>query len=133
MKPHAYPVSVKGVIVHDDQVVLLQNERDEWELPGGKLDLGETPEECVVREIAEELDLTATITGILDTWVYTIHDDQIVLIVTYAVTVDSLDGIKCSHEHKEARVFGVAEVPGLNMPDGYKRSIAEHVRRQGSG
>jgi len=30
-----WPVSVKGVILDGDRVVLLRNERDEWELPGG--------------------------------------------------------------------------------------------------
>lgn len=42
-QPHLFPVSVKGVVVRDGRVLLLRNERDEWELPGGKLELGEEP------------------------------------------------------------------------------------------
>ena len=34
---HAFPVSVKGVAVQNGRVLLLENERGEWELPGGKL------------------------------------------------------------------------------------------------
>lgn len=36
---YRFPVSVKGVIYHNGKVVLLKNERDEWELSGGKLEL----------------------------------------------------------------------------------------------
>jgi hypothetical protein len=53
-QPQLFPVSVKGVVIRDGRVLLLRNERDEWELPGGKLELGEDPASCVAREITEE-------------------------------------------------------------------------------
>ncbi len=36
-----YPTSVKGVLLLDGQVLLVKNSRDEWELPGGRIDAGE--------------------------------------------------------------------------------------------
>lgn len=118
-----YPVSIKAIIVVDDKVPLLRNERDEWELPGGKLDPGEQPESCVVREVKEELALNATVCTIIDSWVYNIHGKTDVLIVTYHLDAMSLKGIRVSHEHKELKIFSVNEIEALKMPKGYKQSI----------
>lgn len=119
-----FPVSIKGVIISDGATVLLKNERDEWELPGGKLELGESPEVCVVREIQEELSIKTQVSTILDSWVYTITPGTNVLIITYAcIPLENLSCMICSHEHRQLQVFPVSEVPLLNMPEGYKRSI----------
>lgn len=66
-----YPVSIKGVF-HTPLggVSLLMNERDEWELPVGRIELGETPEECVEREISEELSLSVAAKELLDTYLF---------------------------------------------------------------
>jgi 8-oxo-dGTP pyrophosphatase MutT (NUDIX family) len=50
-----WPVSIKGVLFIDKKVVLLLNDRGEWELPGGRLEKGEPPEACLQREFNEEL------------------------------------------------------------------------------
>jgi 8-oxo-dGTP pyrophosphatase MutT (NUDIX family) len=70
----AFPVSIKGVAVRAGKVLLLENERAEWELPGGKLELGEDPAECVVREISEETGWQITAGPLLDCWQYHIGD-----------------------------------------------------------
>lgn len=42
-------------------------EKDTWSIPGGKIDLYETMEHGVVREIKEEVNLDIEVTGLLCT------------------------------------------------------------------
>jgi len=133
MPPAQFPVSVKGVLIRDGKVLLLRNEREEWELPGGKIDPGETPEECVAREITEETGWAARTGPILDSWVYYIPAaDRHVFIVTYGCRTAADTPLRVSEEHKEAGLFTRGEIAGLNMPEGYKRSVAtwfDHPQR----
>ena len=122
-KAYRFPVSVKGIVYQDGKVVLLKNERDEWELPGGKLELGEAPEFCVVREIEEELGLVAKTGPLLDSWVYHIYEGVDVLILTYGCYPIPFSAVTHSPEHKAVGLFSPEEVKTLRMPEGYKKSI----------
>jgi 8-oxo-dGTP pyrophosphatase MutT (NUDIX family) len=118
-----FPVSLKGVIIRDDKVILCSNERDEWELPGGKLELSESPEQCLKREIWEELQLDVEPESILDSWVYTIASGVHVVVIAYGCVESSLGEAVLSDEHKAVQWFPLAEIDTLNLPDGYKASI----------
>jgi ADP-ribose pyrophosphatase YjhB (NUDIX family) len=56
-------VSVAGVVIRGDGRVLVVQRRDNgrWEAPGGVLELGETFEEGVRREVAEETGVEITV------------------------------------------------------------------------
>lgn len=128
-----FPVSIKGVLTVAGKFVLLRNEREEWELPGGRIDPGESPEFCVVREIEEELGIKAEIAGILDTWLFEVLPGKHVFIVTYACTTKEnvAELLQISHEHKELGLFPLEEALGLKMPDGYKDSLKRYVAAYG--
>jgi 8-oxo-dGTP pyrophosphatase MutT (NUDIX family) len=131
---YRFPVAVKGVLIRDGKVILLRNDRDEWELPGGKLELSESPERALAREVEEELQLTIEPRSILDSWVYSIVPGVHVLVLTYGCSETSRDEAVLSDEHKALKWFPLAEVDSLSMPDGYKASIrswSAHLRSTG--
>ena len=64
-------IEVSAGIVYDREGRILICQRGEgrnnahlWEFPGGKLEPGESPEDCLVRELQEELSLPVTVRGI---------------------------------------------------------------------
>ena len=55
-------VSAFTLVDHDGRVLISKRPKGKhmsgfWEFPGGKLEIGETPEECLIREIKEEIDI----------------------------------------------------------------------------
>ena len=129
-RAYRFPISVKGVVLHAERVVLLKNERDEWELPGGKLEPGESPEGCVIREIHEELGLPVSTGPLLDSWVYHIAAGVDVLIVTYGCYPAPFASVTHSPEHKAVGLFTLQEIQALPIPEGYKKSIRTWIEQQ---
>ena len=82
-----------------------------WEFPGGKVDDGETPEQAVVREIAEELGCSVVVTGWLDPEVEI--RPGLVLRVATAALVDG-EPIPRDGEHDAVRWLRPDEVPGID-------------------
>ena len=118
-----FPVSIKGVLVEAGRVVLLENDRDEWELPGGRLEPGEAPETCLAREFAEELGAVVDVAGIIDCWVYEVLPGREVVIVTYGMERCDREELRVSDEHRRFGLFNLHEIEALPIPEGYRRSI----------
>jgi 8-oxo-dGTP pyrophosphatase MutT (NUDIX family) len=131
--PARFPVSVKGVAVQNGLVLLLHNERDEWELAGGKLAIGEDPTECVAREFLEETGWEVEVADPIHNWLYHIRDDIHVYVSVYGTLVRSEQAPQVSHEHKEVGLFAPSEVLGLRMPEPYKVAIAKWCKALGLG
>jgi 8-oxo-dGTP pyrophosphatase MutT (NUDIX family) len=125
-----YAVSIKGVVFNEqDRVILLLNDRQEWELPGGRIEPGESPVECVAREFKEELDIAISAEVLLDSYLFEVIPARHVFVVTYGCRLAGAFVPKTSEEHLLAATFDVHDLP-RNLPDGYRSSIlAWHTRR----
>jgi len=64
-----------GIIEKDGKILIAHRKTGKcvgqnWEFPGGKLEDGETPEECLKRELKEELDIDVEILSYFTTGIF---------------------------------------------------------------
>jgi 8-oxo-dGTP pyrophosphatase MutT (NUDIX family) len=117
------PISVKAVLVEDGRACLLLNERDQWELPGGRLERGESPEQCLLREVREEVGLEAVIERLVDARAFVPAPGKEVFVLVYRCRLAAPGATVLSGEHRKGGWFDLAEMGSLVLPDGYLASI----------
>ncbi len=65
---------VAAIIKNDDKIFATQRGygefKDGWEFPGGKMETGETPQQALIREIKEELEIDIEVGELIDTVEY---------------------------------------------------------------
>ncbi len=108
-KPH---VEVAAAIILDRGQVLI-SQRDEsshlsgyWEFPGGKREPHESFEECVLREIREELNVEIEVERYFETVRYE-YGEKVVLLKFYF----------CRYLSGEARALGCRQFKWVPLPD----------------
>jgi 8-oxo-dGTP pyrophosphatase MutT (NUDIX family) len=117
------------------EVLLLRNDRNEWELPGGRPEAGETPEECLSREIREETGLVVEVGSSIYNGVLSIFPPHAprateVLISAYGCRVaESNASIALSDEHKAAAWICVEDLVAMSdVPEIYKAAVLSRKR-----
>ena len=85
-----------------------------WEFPGGKLEAGESLEECLQRELQEELGITVRIGQGLEP---VTHCYPAFTVTLYPFFCDMLQGTLVLHEHSDACWLAPHELPALDWAD----------------
>ena len=127
----AHPLSVKGVLIHDGRVLLLLNERGEWDLPGGRPDPGEDHRTALKREVREEAGLDVEVGAALEGHLFEVLPGRFVRIEAFACRLTGASAVVVSHEHLETRwvpLAGLGEtIAGHRLPEGYLGAIRQAI------
>ncbi len=94
-----------------------------WEFPGGKLETGETPEECLIRELREELGVHTEASCLAPlTFASHRYPDFHLLMPLYVCRV--WQGVPMPREGQELRWAAVRELDQLPMPPADRPLVA---------
>jgi 8-oxo-dGTP diphosphatase len=86
-----------------------------WEFPGGKLEVGETPEDCLIRELHEELSINVTASCLAPlTFASHAYDDFHLLMPLYACR--KWQGFIRPREGQKIGWFTQSELRELDLP-----------------
>ena len=109
-----YPISVKGVMIENNRVLLLKNENFIFDLPGGKVEPHQSIEEALIDEFKEETNLDVKIKSLIELKKLHINNRDI-LIASYQVENTSNEPIKISYENWGCNFIKINELEKHNI------------------
>ena len=120
-----------AIIEHDGRVLCTQRSESmslplKWEFPGGKIKEGETPEECLKRELREELDVEITVGRALT---LTTHRYPEFTVTLYPFLCTIISGTITLHEHAALAWMRPEEMPKLDWAEADWPVIEEYRKR----
>ena len=113
---------VKGIVRKKDQILVLVKQNDTLDLPGGRVEDGETVESALQREINEETGLKVEILDQVEEWSFYKTPDQLIKGITLECTY--LDGkVKLCGEHKRYFWAAIDHIKRLSFNRNFLKNL----------
>lgn len=100
----------------------------EWEFPGGKIEQGETAEQCIIREIKEELDIEISVEKMLKAVDFDYPNKRITLI---PFLCKRLSGLPKALDHNDLKWIDIGSYDELKWAEADKKLIINNLSSLG--
>jgi 8-oxo-dGTP diphosphatase len=117
-----------AILQEDRRVLVCQRKKNsryelKWEFPGGKVESGESVQDCIKRELREELSIDAGTIGLMKSQVNR-YDDGGVFEVTYCFVL-RFTGKPVNKAFEEIRWVTLTELQSMDILEGNKSFVSE--------
>jgi 8-oxo-dGTP diphosphatase len=131
-KPNPQIVAA-AVIEKEGHILIAKRKRGKmhsgkWEFPGGTLERGETPEECLKRELLEELALITEVGDLICASEYDYTPDWTIRLLVYQTNI--ISGSFNLNAHDEIRWVKPTDLDSYDFPEA-DRPIVEILVKKG--
>lgn len=121
MKTRTPLIVSAGIILRDGQILVAQRRPNDkhplkWEFPGGKIEIGESPQRALIRELREELEIDATISSELARHEHEYSDGNRVHLLFFVVP--RFTGEPRARVFNQIRWTDVRDLPALDFLEG---------------
>ena len=113
---------VKGIVRKNDHILVLVNQDGTLDLPGGRVENGETIKSALRREINEETGLKVEIHDPVEKWSFYKTPDQLIKGITFECAY--LDGkVKLCDEHKRYFWAAIKSIKRLKFTRNFLKDL----------
>jgi len=140
-RPARPVLGAAAVVIHDGRVVLIRRGKapsaGEWSIPGGAVELGESVEAALRREVREETGLDIAVGRFLEVFERVEHDDDRAVrfhfvVLDYAATVVG-GTLRAGDDAADVALVDPADLDGYGLAESVRRVTSAAMQSTPAG
>ncbi|MGB6127400.1 MAG: hypothetical protein WBG30_01505, partial [Psychrilyobacter sp.] len=125
-----FSVSIKGILHHEGKYLFRKNQRNEFELLGGKLEANDiSMEERVIEEFLEESGINVKVNSYREPWLYVV-DKKNIIIIPFVCSVINIPDVLFDEDGGELSWISDDKLDKLSILPGYLDTVYNKIPRK---